>query len=205
MSEPASVAGLVLAAGLGSRYRAAAGEGAPPSKMLADWRGTPLVRHVAEAARAAGLSPVVVVTGHAGAAVAAVLAGLDVRCVDNPAYETGLASSLKAGVAALPAEVAGVMVLLGDMPAVSPDLIQRLVAAFRAAPDKAAVVPLVDGRRGNPVLLARALFPALATLEGDRGAGPLLAQAGAGVLELPVEDTGAALDIDEPAALQSLR
>lgn len=204
MSEPA-IAAIVLAAGLGSRYRAAAGEGAPPSKMLADWRGAPLVRHVAEAALGGGLSPVIVVTGHAGETVAAALAGLDVRCVDNPAYETGLASSLKAGVAALPAEVAGVVVLLGDMPAVSPALIARLVSAFRAAPDKAAVVPLVEGRRGNPVLLARALFPALATLEGDRGAGPLLAKAGASVQELPVEDTGAALDIDEPSALQSLR
>ena len=93
------------------------------------------------------------------------------------------------------------MVLLGDMPRVTATQIDRLADAFRSAdPAPAAVVPVVDGRRGNPVLLDRCrLGPELAALTGDHGAGPLL-RGRADVLEI-VGDPGTVLDVDTPDAL----
>ncbi len=114
----------------------------------------------AEAALASRARPVVVVTGHAREAVEAALAGLPVLFVDNAEFATGVASSLKAGVAALPGEVAGALVLLGDMPAVEAATLDRLIDAFAARPLALAAAPVHAGRRGNPVLLSRALLPA---------------------------------------------
>ena len=59
------IAAIILAAGQASRFRAAAGESGPATKLVAQLEGKPLVRHVAEAALASRAAPVIVVTGHA--------------------------------------------------------------------------------------------------------------------------------------------
>ena len=198
------IAAILLAAGRSARFAASGGQEA--TKLAALVAGKPLARYAAEAALASSARPVVVVTGHAREAVEAALHGLPLRFVDNPAFASGLASSLKAGLAALPAEIGGAVVRLADMPAVAPALIDRLAAAFAAAPDALAAIPLAEGRRGNPVLLTRALFPAVAALEGDEGARCLLAGLPSErVVEIPTDDDGATLDIDTPDALAAAR
>ena len=112
----------------------------------------------------------VVVTGHQDDRVAAALVGLAVTIADNPDYGSGLASSLKTGVRALPADADGALVMLGDMPDVAAADLDRLIAAFVASGGTAIVRATHDGRRGNPVILPRALFPDVAQLEGDTGA-----------------------------------
>ena len=199
----AEVAAILLAAGSASRFRAAGG-GA--SKLVAILGGKPLVRHAAEAALGSKARPIVVVTGHERDAVEAALDGLALRLAHNSDYALGLASSLKAGIAALPASAQGALVLLGDMPGVTPTLIDRLIAAFEAHPGALAAAPTSQGRRGNPVLLSRALFEAIAELEGDEGARKLLANAGAAqVIEVEAPGDGATLDVDTPDALEAAR
>ncbi|MBY0299652.1 MAG: nucleotidyltransferase family protein [Methylobacterium sp.] len=195
---PDPVGLVLLAAGRGTRF------GAAP-KLLADLDGKPLVRHAAEAALAAEAGPVVAVLGHAQEPVRAALAGLDLRLVENPHYADGLATSLQVGLAALPEAAGGAVILLGDMPCVPPGLIRSLADAFRAAaPKPAAIVPVCDGRRGNPVLLnRRILADDLARLTGDRGAGPLLAGR-TDVLEWPADGSGVLVDVDTPEMLKGL-
>ncbi|MGU3536891.1 nucleotidyltransferase family protein [Methylobacterium sp. A54F] len=193
MTEPA-IGIVLLAAGRGTRF-------GPEPKLLAPLDGRPLVRHAAEAACAAGLGPVVAVVGAHAERVRAVLAGLDLSIVENPSFADGLSTSLRAGLAALPEAVGAAIVLLGDMPRIGPDHLRALARAYRGAdPRPAAVVPVAQGRRGNPVLLdLRRLGADLAALHGDRGAGPLLARR-PDVLEIP-GDPATALDVDTAAAL----
>ena len=195
------VAAVLLAAGLGSRFRAA--DPSLATKLVAEVGGVPLVRRAAEAALASRAGPLVVVTGHAADAVRAALQGLPFTFVHNPDFAGGMASSLRAGLTALPQEAAGALVLLGDMPAVAVATLDRLVAAFSAAPEAEAVVPVYGGRRGNPALLARALFPAAMALGGDEGARRLLSRAR--VVEVDVADDGVLIDVDEPSALSTHR
>lgn len=193
----APVAGLVLAAGRSTRM----GE---RNKLLQSVRGEPLVRHAVKAQLASRARPVLVVTGHQHEEVEAALAGLDIRFVHNPDFASGLASSVKAGLAALPAEAVGAVVSLGDMPNVTPAVIDRLAETFADSPEAQAVVPTLFGQRGNPVLLARALFPAVAKLSGDQGARRLLDAAGEGIVEVPLDDPAIAIDVDTPEALKAL-
>lgn len=193
MSEIGTV---LLAAGLGTRF-------GPEPKMLALLDGLPLVRHAAEAALAAGPRPVVVVLGAHADAVRKALSGLDVVLVENPDFHAGLATSLRAGVAALPRNCEAAVIVLGDMPRIFADHIDRLAAAFEeSSRSVAAVVPVLDSLRGNPVLLnLRRLTADIGQLTGDRGAGPLLRDR-SDILEIP-GDAGTALDIDTPAALRA--
>jgi molybdenum cofactor cytidylyltransferase len=196
-AQAAPVAGIVLAAGRSTRM----GE---RNKLLLELRGQPLVRHAVMAQLGAKAGPVVVVTGHEKDQVEAALAGLDVAFVHNPDFASGLAGSLKAGLAALPSEAPGVVVSLGDMPNVTAQVIDRLAEALADRPDALAVVPTLLGQRGNPVLLSRALFAAVAGLSGDQGARRLLDDAGDAVVEVPLDDPAIASDVDTPEAWREL-
>jgi molybdenum cofactor cytidylyltransferase len=155
-----NVAAIVLAAGRGARFDAARG------KLLADYGGRPLVRHAVEAALGSKASKTIIVTGHARDEIERALAGLPVVFAYNPDFASGMASSLRAGLAHA-ADSAGALALLADMPDVTSAILDRLIAAFNCAPERVAVAPVYQGRRGNPVLLGRSLFPRLALLKGD--------------------------------------
>jgi len=196
------VAALILAAGRATRFGGPASE----TKLSEGFNGRPLVRHVAEAALASRASPAGLVTGHAADKVVSVLAGLDLFIVHNGAYAEGLSTSLKAGVAALPPEVRGVLILLADMPLVTHTLIDRLIAAFETQPvEPDAVVPVRNGRRGNPILIGRNLFAEIAELRGDHGAKPLLKNTGLQIVECPTDDPAVEIDVDTRAVLDQLR
>jgi molybdenum cofactor cytidylyltransferase len=198
------IAAILLAAGRASRFEAAGG--AEASKLVAMLADKPLVRHAALAAIGSQARPVIAVTGHERRSVEAALDGLEIQFAFNSAYATGLASSLRTGIAAMPASAAGAIVLLGDMPSVTVALIDRLVAAFADRPDALAIAPRHRGGRGNPVLLSRALFSAIDQLDGDEGARKLLVDAAPGrIVEIELAGEEAALDVDTPQALAKAR
>lgn len=192
------VAAVVLAAGRGTRMGG-------PNKLLEEVGGTCVVRRVVEAALASRARPVLVVTGHDHARVEGALAGLEVSFVHNPDHATGMASSVRRGIAAVPVDVEGAMVLLGDMPLVATALLDRLVESFAPGRGRLVIVPMDGEMRGNPVLWSRRFFPELASLEGDIGARRLISAHPEAVFEVPVSGAGAFLDVDTPEALAQAR
>ena len=195
LREQADVGIVLLAAGQSSRMGG-------PNKLMALFDGVPLVRRVAERAVASHACTTVVVTGHQADRVAEALVGLDLTLVRNPDYARGLSTSLKAGVGALPRGTAAALIVLGDMPAVGTIDLDRMITAFADSGGKAIVRATFTGKRGNPVLLPRALFAGLAELEGDTGARHLVETSGAPVVDVEIGE-GAVIDTDTPAALES--
>ncbi|WP_262298051.1 nucleotidyltransferase family protein [Microvirga sesbaniae] len=183
-----AVAAIVLAAGRGTRF------GDEP-KLLAQINGKTLVRHVAEAAVASTVDPVIVVTGYRSEEIEADLRTLPVQTVRNMLYAQGLSTSLKAGFSSVPATTRAVVVLLGDMPFVKAELIDALVDEWVKRGEPPALVPTVNGRRGNPVVLSRVIQSDINDLCGDVGAGPLLRRR-LDVIEWPTADPAVAQDID---------
>jgi molybdenum cofactor cytidylyltransferase len=196
--ESHRVAALVLAAGRSTRMGG-------PNKLLAEIGGRPLVRIAVDEALASRASQVVVVTGHQQDRVEAALQGLKIRIVHNPDFAEGLSTSLRVGLNALSADVDGVVVLLADMPQVDAALIDRLIAAFDPGKGALAVVPTIDGKRGNPVLWSRRFFPDLMALEGDVGARHLIGRYAEAVVEVPMTGRGPMADVDTPAALDAAK
>src|SRR3979409_1895495 len=115
-----NIAAIILAAGRSTRMGG-------PNKLLAELGGKTLVRIVAEHALASKASDVIVVTGHQAAEVEKSLARLQVRFGRNPAFAAGLASSVKAGISAVPDAADAAVVCLGEMPLIDAHLIDRLI------------------------------------------------------------------------------
>ncbi|QPC87887.1 NTP transferase domain-containing protein [Mesorhizobium sp. NBSH29] len=192
---PQKVFAVVLAAGQSRRMGG-------PNKLLARFDGQPLIERIVERVDASGVAGIVVVTGHQADKIANLLpASARLQIAHNAAFAEGLAGSLQSGIAALPEDATGALITLGDMPAVSLADIDRLVAAFVSAGGTAVVRATHHGKRGNPVILPRAVFPAVARLKGDTGARHLIENE-----ELPVIDVeigaAASLDVDTPDAMR---
>jgi molybdenum cofactor cytidylyltransferase len=184
---------IVLAAGAGTRF----GGG----KLLAPWRGAPLIHGALAAGFAAPARSVTVVTGHdprvgPASAAFAELSGQAgrLRLVHARDHAEGMAASLRTGLAALPADTAGAFVFLGDMPLIPHAILPRLARALANGAQAAA--PEARGRRGHPVLLAAVLFPALLALTGEAGARAVLDALGHGLARVRTSDTGVLFDVD---------
>ncbi len=195
--RPPRIAALVLAAGRSARMGAI-------NKLLIGVDGKKMVRRVAETALAAGLDPVIAVTGYERAKIEEALAGLSVTCVDNPDFASGLSSSLKRGLAALPDDVDGVLVCLGDMPLIAAADIGRILAAFNPGEGREIVVPTFAGKRGNPVLWGKRFFAEMRNLAGDTGAKHLIGVYPEAVAEVETGSDAVLTDIDTPQALAAL-
>lgn len=191
-------AAVILAAGRSTRMGG-------PNKLMAEITGKPLARIAAEAALKSQAQSVVVVTGHQSETITDALKDLPVRFAHNPDFADGLSTSLRTGLAALPADIDGAVVMLADMPQVDSALIDKLIAAYD--PDKIALIamPVIDGKRGNPVLWSRRFFPELMALQGDMGARFLIGKYPEAVVEVPMTGQGALIDIDTPDVLAAVK
>ncbi len=179
-----TVAGLVLAAGAGSRF------GRPKAGVTID--GERLVDRAVNVLAGGGCRPVVVVSG----ALRLQVPGATV--VHNEAWTSGMASSLRRGLTALPADATAAVVMLVDTPWVSAESVRRVVSSHLAGATLA--VATYDGRRGHPVLLGRQHWTAIAaTVTGDAGARVYLAGR-SDVVEVDCSGTGDPTDIDVPQA-----
>ena len=162
--DSACVGAVILAAGSSSRL------GTPKQLLL--YGGQTLLRRAANAALGAGCRPVIVVTGAHFEQSRGELRGLCVREVFNARWDTGMASSVRAGLEAVieaAPETAAVVLMLCDQPYVTSDVLASLVAAHLATGSH-VVASEYGGSFGAPALFVKSLFAELARLEGDSGA-----------------------------------
>jgi len=205
------IAGIILAAGESQRF------GQP--KQLLKWRGEPFVLAVAKTALESGLSPVIVVTGAHAEQVTAAVNNLPVQIVHNKKWQSGQASSIKAGLSPLPGPppnsgtfgeddpqgrvgVGGAIFLLADQPQITPTILHALVEEH-ASTRAPIVAPMVLDQRGNPVLFDRDTFSDLMKLAGDVGGRGIFSKHK--VTYLPWHDDALLLDVDTPEHYQRLK
>ncbi len=196
-----AVAGVLLAAGEGSRF------GRP--KALVELDGQTLAERGVTLLRAGGTDPVLIVTG---AAQVDLGPEHQARTVYNGEWRTGMGSSLRAALRALTEpetgpqagpEIGAVVVALADQPLVGAAAVGRLIAAYQAGAGVA--VAAYGGKPRNPVLLAREHWPeVIATATGDQGARAFLRARPELVTLVECGDTGRPDDIDTPADLEQI-
>lgn len=186
---------IVLAAGLGSRYRAVTGD--DQHKLLASCTGRdgiarPVLEHVL-----IGLQGVVdkclLITRPDCPEISRLgqRYGCEMVLLESP----GMGDSIAAAVTARP-DCRGWLVVLGDMPFILPDTLGQVLDSLEG---DCISVPVHQGERGHPVGFGRSFGPALMTLAGDQGAKRLFQRARVKTVE--VEDPGVLWDVDVPKAL----
>lgn len=183
----------VLAAGRSSRM-----EG--PNKLLALFDGVPLVRRTVLRTKHSNVSGVSVVSGHQSEKITQALSDLDVNISPNPDFATGLSSSLRSAVLNTPDNAGGLLVVLGDMPGVTTEDLNRLIKAFEQSGGGSIVRATHNGKRGNPVVLPRTVFPEVLRLEGDTGARHLVERSSVAIVDVEI-GSAASLDVDTREAM----
>jgi xanthine dehydrogenase accessory factor len=193
---PRMISAVVLAAGSSTRM------GEP--KPLVPVGDQPMLSRVLEGVRGSRVADLVVVLGEAADRVHRDLGLAGARIVTNPAFRSGMSSSLKVGLASLPKTSEAFFVVLGDEPFVRAETYDALIAA-REATGARIILPTYHGVRGNPVLLDRSLESEADTITGDRGCRELHQRHPEETLEVPVEDPGVLIDLDTPEEVERVR
>jgi CTP:molybdopterin cytidylyltransferase MocA len=141
------IGAVLLAAGVGRRMGGVA-------KSLITLQGVPLINRQLIALSGAGVDEVVVVTGHAREAVEAAVASFPVTLAHNADFQSGQQGSVRVGLNALGPKFDAVLVLLADQPLIGAADLTELIAAFKKRKHGEVVVPMVQGQRGNPIVLS---------------------------------------------------
>ena len=141
------------------------------AKSLIRLQGVPLINRQLIALSGAGVDEVVVVTGHARDAVEAQIQSFPVTLAYNPDFTSGQQSSVRVGLSALNGNFDAVFIVLADQPLIGAGDLTELIAAFKKRAGGHVLVPVVNGQRGNPIVLdatARADILASGTNMGCR-------------------------------------
>ncbi len=178
---------ILLAAGSGSRF----GGG----KLTTILDGKPLITHPLEALHDSPVEETVVVVGANAERLSEVCKPYGVRIVDNPDWEEGQSTSVRAGLQAMSPDARAAVVLLGDQPLITAEAVSKLVETFESGSEVA--VATYDGKRRNPVLFARSVWTTLiGELSGDEGARSFLQKHPDIVMEVPCDEVGHPADVD---------
>ncbi len=184
------IAGIILAAGRSSRMGR--------DKALLPYRGSTFLGHLIEILRQPRISFLRVVLGDNADAVRAQINLDPPQVVVNPQPEQPQLVSLQLAIRSIPEQIVdGALVCLVDHPCIERETVRLLLDRYYQS-GKHIVIPTFGGRRGHPVLFAVSLFGELLAAPLDQGARAVVHKFSGNVLEVPTEDEGVILDIDDP-------
>jgi molybdenum cofactor cytidylyltransferase len=189
------LAGIILAAGAGVRFGGA--------KQLASFNGKYLLQYALDAANNSSVDYVsVVVGGHSSEILEKVQLGR-AQIIFNRDYKTGIASSVKAGIANLPDDTSGAIIMVADQPFLKTEHLELMIQYFKKNGSNEIVVLSRKGEPRNPALIPRQLFSSLDELTGDSGARMLMKKSDRLHL-LDLEDSDVFLDVDTKETLTDI-
>jgi len=189
------VGAVLLAAGEARRL------GGRPKSLL-ELGGVPLIRRNLFALSGAGVDEVAVVLGHRAEEVESVLLDFPVTLVRNPDYASGRNSSVRAGLAALSARLDAIIIALADQPLINAQDVTALIGAFKKRGTASAVVPYVDGERGNPIILNAAVRESVLAGDSHFGCRQWLAAHPEQVLRFDTDNRHYRVDVDSPEDIE---
>jgi molybdenum cofactor cytidylyltransferase len=188
------LAAVILSAGASSRM------GRP--KALLPYRESTFLEHLVQITRHPRVGVTRVVLG-AGAEQIRTIAKIDSSAVVlNSDWEQGQLSSICAGIRSLEGlDTDGIILCPVDHPLVSATLVSDLIGQFYSS-DKPIVLPTYNGRRGHPAIFANALYGELLAAPSDKGARAVVWAHAADVHEVPTDEEGVILNINDPNMLE---
>ncbi len=191
------VGAVLLAAGEGRRMGGVA-------KPLIRLQGVPLISRKLVALSGAGVDEVVIVTGYASGEVEQQVQSFPVTLVHNPSHAEGQAGSVRLGLAALSGEFDAVFVLPSDQPLIAADDLIELIGAFKKRAAGHVVVPVVNGQRGNPILLDEVAVAEILASDTNLACRNLTDKHPEIVSAYETRNTHYTIDLDTPNDLQML-
>lgn len=194
-SKKASIAAVVLAAGIGSRTGR--------NKLMAEVEeGQPLFMKAVNAAIASEANPVFVITGYHDEEMADYLDKVDVNVIYNPAYRSGVKTSLELGLKSVPGFCDGAMIIPADMPNLSSADLNKLIASFKKGQEKQLSLFAYKGVKSNPVIWSKALYGKADIVPENAHLRPVFMEHADYTNIVELKDAGKLLDVNYPSDLE---
>ena len=187
------ISAIILAAGESRRMGV-------QNKLLLQIDSEVLIRKFVKSVSNSLVDAVLVVVGFEAEKIKAVLHDQAVKFVENPSYEEGMTTSIQSGVKASSNESTGLMICLADMPFAETSDLNLLIQAFndyRSTESSLIIVPVFQGKRGNPVLFSEVFREKILTHKGE-GCREIVRQFPHYVKEVSMENDNLLRDIDTP-------
>ena len=187
------LAAVILSGGASSRM------GSP--KALLAYQGRPFLEHLLDVTVHPKIGVRRVVLGAHAEPIAKSIALAGDEIVINDDWESGQLSSIQSAIRSLPDGTDGLLLCLIDHPLISKTLVNELIEQYYTTPAK-IVLPVYEARRGHPVIFPATLYEELLQAPADKGARAVVwAHSPADVLELPTNEEGCVLNLNDPATM----
>lgn len=188
------ISAIVLAAGLSSRMQ--------QNKMLLPvYDGGPMIKQVVDQISAAGFSEIIVVTGNMAEEITKVLEGSLISIIHNPFFNSGMTSSIIAGLRHVNKDSKGFAICLGDMPLITTSEYEKMIDTFSSLDQnhsKAILAPRFEGRQGNPVIFSSAYRNDILTCSNPEGCKEVVKANSENLFHIDMETGHVLVDIDTP-------
>ena len=174
-------------------------------KALLPYRGKTFIEHLLEVTRHPRVGLTRVVLGAHVEEIRKVLGVNAANVVVNEEWQMGQLSSIQSAIRSLPAEsTEGLILCPVDHPIISTALVAKLIETFDAS-GKAIALPTFRGRRGHPVIFRSALYDELLAASSDVGARQVVWAHADDIAEVPTEEEGVVLNLNDPDALRKVQ
>jgi molybdenum cofactor cytidylyltransferase len=194
MSEEGTmITGIILASGFSKRME--------DEKLLLDVGGVPMVERVIWAARSPLIGEGILI--YRCDAIKEIGKRYSLKTVYNPHAEEGQSAAVKLGISCADPATHGFMFFVGDQPCLTQSTVNELIGIF-AEKNNSVVVPLYNGRRGNPVIFPSILRETLLRLEGDCGGRTVIERMGNNIILVPIDEGNEGKDIDTKADYEKI-
>ena len=187
------ICAIVLAAGCSSRMGS--------QKLLLPFGKSTVISHIVNQITNSKATKTYVIVGHEAEQVTEALSDEPVTIVHNPEYESGMLSSVRAGIQNIPDEYDSVLIALGDQPSITTKLIDEIILCFSESKKK-IIIPKYNDKRGHPILLSTSLKNEILTNFDDVGLRGILRAHESDLYELIVSDHSVVSDMDYPEDYQ---
>ncbi|MFL3051446.1 MAG: NTP transferase domain-containing protein [Candidatus Neomarinimicrobiota bacterium] len=167
------------------------------NKLLLDYRGVPMIRHICKTVISASFNPIKVITGFEKEKIESVLSDLNLSMVNNNKWHNGISSSIAIGISSLLDGTDGNMIVLGDMPLISEKVLNKLSNTFKLENAKKIVYPLYAGQQANPVIFPKKYFPDIISNKSDLGCKKIIERYKFNALGIDIKSNEVIVDCDE--------
>ena len=170
-------------------------------KALLDYQGRPFLEHLLEAMRHPKIGETRVVLGAHAKAIHNKLKLDPATVVINSEWEKGQLSSIQAAIRSLPSSTDGIIICLIDHPLISAALVGQMIHQYYES-GKQIIIPTYHGKRGHPIIFSSSLYDELLEAPLEIGARAVVWNHANEILEMPTEEEGVVLNLNDPDTLQ---
>ena len=167
------------------------------NKLVKKYKNIPLIKYAVDNVLNSSIDELIIVLGYQKEVIKKIIdENKKIKFINNPNFESGIASSIKTGLDNLSKETEAFFICLGDMPNINKEIYNQLINLRFNNKDKEIFVPYYQEKQANPILFSKKMKEEIQKIEGDFGAKKIIVDNEKKVFKLSIQDKGVITDFN---------